>query len=142
MEPEFANPLATCCQQHFFTAEELDRHTAEHVVCPGVPGTEDSSCGCSIHPTAIAFHLETEHATASPATDTKSGAENSDPALKRWREARRRRDWPLFARFRFSFGVSFSNLLFYCDIETIPHLNASKQRFVRWATALTAGRSC
>ncbi|VDK38666.1 unnamed protein product [Taenia asiatica] len=96
-EPEFANPLATCCQQHFFTAEELDRHTAEHVVCPGVPGTADNSCGRNIHPTAIAFHLETEHATAKSATDTNGDAEHSDPALKRWREARRR-NYPTFER--------------------------------------------
>ncbi|KAL5969766.1 Nuclear fragile X mental retardation-interacting protein 1 [Taenia solium] len=96
-DPEFANPLATCCQQHFFTAEELDRHTAEHVVCPGVPGTVDNSCGRNIHPTAIAFHLETEHATANSATDTKGDAEHSDPALKRWREARRR-NYPTFER--------------------------------------------
>ncbi|KAL5105168.1 hypothetical protein TcWFU_004161 [Taenia crassiceps] len=97
VEPEFANPLATCCQQHFFTAEELDRHIAEHVVCPGVPGAEDSSCGRTIHPTAIAFHLETDHATAIPTTDTRGDAEHSDPTLKRWREARRR-NYPTFER--------------------------------------------
>ncbi|EUB55905.1 Nuclear fragile X mental retardation-interacting protein [Echinococcus granulosus] len=96
-EPEFANPLATCCEQHFFTAEELDRHTAEHVVCPGIPGMEGSSCGHSIHPSAIAFHLETEHATANSAADTKGDAEHNGPALKRWREARRR-NYPTFER--------------------------------------------
>ncbi|VDM31427.1 unnamed protein product [Hydatigera taeniaeformis] len=96
-EPEFANPLATCCQQHFFTAAEFNRHTTEHIVCPGVPGTEDSSCGRSIHPTAIAFHLETEHAIANSTTDARRHDEQSDPALKRWREARRR-NYPTFER--------------------------------------------
>ena len=90
-EPEFANPLATCCEQHFFTAEELDRHRSQHVTCPGLPDVDGSSCGRALHPSVLAFHLETEHSrnvNKVGKDDTSDGVD--DAFLKRWREARKK----------------------------------------------------
>lgn len=86
MKPAFANPLAICCQMLFFTQQEYDHHTSEHVRCPGLPGVESSSCGKDIHPSTIKIHLEIEHRNKTKADE----ATEKDKALKSWREARAR----------------------------------------------------
>ncbi|VDL60782.1 unnamed protein product [Hymenolepis diminuta] len=93
MKPAFANPLAICCQMLFFTQQEYDHHTSEHVRCPGLPGVEGSSCGKDIHPSTIKIHLELEHRNKTKADE----AAEKDKALKSWREARAR-NYPTFER--------------------------------------------
>ncbi|KAM7538697.1 hypothetical protein Aperf_G00000052653 [Anoplocephala perfoliata] len=92
VEPEFANPLATCCQMLFFTQKEYECHISEHVSCPGLPGVENSGCGRDVHPSVIKIHLEIDHRKkADGLNDAK------ETLTKSWREARAK-NYPTFER--------------------------------------------
>ncbi|VDD78305.1 unnamed protein product, partial [Mesocestoides corti] len=90
VNPEFSNPLKTCCDQHFFTEEEYDRHRAEHVPCT------EAGCSLVLHPSILKFHIETVHAKEDLYARLRPALEG-DKSLTHWIESRRK-NYPTFER--------------------------------------------